>query len=194
MMPVYDAAIVLGSKPDVTSWRFPSHVYASLDKAAELWHEGAVGFIVLSGKWALSFETHTIIVQPYRECDEMAAYLLQKQVPASALLLEGESKDTISNLYYIKKTILRPKHLRKLLLITADFRLARIQYLVQKIFDTDCDITFQAVPSLPDEVYPHEAQTFVRTKQFLAPMTAGDLAFLDDAFYDAEYYAFTDAK
>lgn len=186
-LPHYDAIIVLGSKPDTTTWRFPAHVYATLDRAADLYRAGVAPFIILSGKWALSFDSQGI-TQPYRECDEMATYLAAHGVPADALLLEGESKDTISNLFYIKRQILAPRALRRALLITADFREQRIQYLAAKILGPAYTVAYHTVPSAPQERYPHEDETMRRTQQFLGDMPAGEDGFLDGTFYTAPYY------
>lgn len=183
----YDLIVVLGSKPDTANWLFPSHVYASLERAAQLLQNGAAPCIAVSGKWALSFD-HAAVRQPFRECDAMADYLVEQGVAPESILREGESKDTIANLYCLKRTIVAPRGMKRVLIITADFRLARLQYLAQKIFGRSAQINFETVPSSPSEPYPHEADTLARTKQFLAGMTDGDDRFLDGKFYGAPYY------
>src|SRR5688572_12368995 len=112
--PQYDAVIVLGSKPNPTTWQFPLHVIATLDRAIGCYKTGQAAYIIVSGKWALSYD-RLHITPPYKECDEMAAYLTKHGVPPEAILSEGLSMDTVSNMYYIKRQILKPKHLQKLL-------------------------------------------------------------------------------
>lgn len=186
-MSTYDTIIVLGSKPNTTTWEFPSHVPASLDQAANLWHEGAAPYIIVSGKWALSFDQHGI-TQPYRECDKMAEYLAQLHVPSEAILREGESKDTVSNLLYTKRQILAPQHMHDVLLITADFRLERLKYLTAKILGPDYNVSFTTVPCQPGEAYPQEPDTLARTRRFLGSMADGDDSYLDDKLFGASYY------
>lgn len=94
-MTTYDTIIVFASQPDPHNWQFPSHVFKSLDRAAELFTHEAASAIAVSGKWAIRFDTLRI-VQPFRECDEMAAYLMTCGIPEKAIYKEGESKDSIS--------------------------------------------------------------------------------------------------
>lgn len=187
MRTQYDAIVVLGSKPDTTTWEFPSHVITSLDQAIKLWRQDVAPYIVVSGKWALSFE-YDGIQQPYRECDKMADYLIYHNIPANAILREGDSKDTISNLYYIKRHILCPKQIRNLLFIVADFRQKRLAYLANKVLGSGYSIDIQTVPCLPNEVYTNESDALVRTQNFLHEMTDGDDSYLDDKFYKPPYY------
>jgi uncharacterized SAM-binding protein YcdF (DUF218 family) len=184
-----DAIVILGSKPNTVTWEFPKHVYDTLDYASEVFAAGKARKIIVSGNYALSFDEKGII-QPYRECDKMASYLLSKGVPSDVILTEGESKDTISNLVYIKQQILAPRGLYKPLIITADFRVERIQFLADKIIGPSYSIG--VVPIASDaagrQVYPNEIDTLRRTKLFLKDMTDGDDTFLDGKFYGADYY------
>ncbi len=183
----YDAIIILGSEPDTQSWKFPAHVIATLELAAAAYKSGEAPYIIVSGKWALSFDAQGI-KQPYRECDEMTTHLIQLGMDSSAILREGESKDTISNLFYLKRQFLSPMKMHRLLFLTADFRLKRIQFLCTKILGPLYLVEFRIVPSLPGERYLHEQHTLDRTKHFLQAMHDGDDAFLEDKFYEAEFY------
>lgn len=183
----YDAIIVLGSAPDTQNWQFPSHVFKSLDCAAELLAQKIAPYILLSGDHALSFD-HADQHQPFKECDEMAAYLLAKGVDGNALLLEGESRDTLTNLYDLKKHFLEPRNMRRILIITGDFRLPRLQFLSQKILGDSFWIEFQVVPSASGEAYPNEAETLAKQQKFLRDMPDGDDSHLKNAFYNDPYY------
>lgn len=189
-MSTYDAIIVLGSKPNTTSWRFPTHVYKSLDVAAELWHQNISPYIIVAGNYALSFDKEGV-QQPFRECDELAQYLRQQRVSDSAILCEGESKDTIANFFYVKRLVLHKRNFRRLILVTADFRVNRLQYLIEKILGPNYEVDCRAVPSLHDEASSYnESLTLARTREFLQDMPNGDESFLEDKFYDAPYYKF----
>lgn len=186
----YDAIILLGTKPDTTTWRFPRQIYACLDKTASLYKTAVADMVIVSGNYALSFDRRGI-KQPFRECDELARELQTRGVPAAAILREGESKDTIANLYYVKRLLAAPRGFRHLLFVVADFRVERLRYLCDKVFGSDYAVEFATIPAPPDEVYPEEALTLKRTREFLAPMTPGDDKFLDDKFYAAGYYLYS---
>lgn len=185
---MYDAVVVIGSKPNVATWEFPSHVIASLNKAVAVYKSGGTRHVLVSGKWALDFEDDGI-VQPFRECDRMADYLQNHGVPTQAIAREGQSKDTIANVYY-QKQIFKARQWHKVLYIVADFRKPRLAFLCSKILGAPYDVTIATVPALPQEVYPHEADTLRRTQAFLSPMSAGDDSFLHGKFYNAAFYEY----
>lgn len=188
MSQIYDTAIVLGSRPlGPSDWGLPQHVYASLDRAANLYAEGKVRFITLSGKWTINFDILNI-EQPFKECDAMADYLLMKNVPVKVILKEAESIDTISNLYYLKRQILIPNNFKKLLFIAGNTRLNRIEYLSKKILGPEYECSFEGVAILPSETSNNEAFTFKVQSEFLETMKDGDDSWLDDKFYDAPFY------
>ena len=142
--------------------------------------------IVVSGKWALCFDRHEV-QPPYTECEVMIDYLLARGVPESALLRENRSKDTIANLYHLKH-LLAPRNAHRLVLVVARFRQPRLKYLVHKVFGPAYHVDFSTVSARRSEVYPHEADTFRRTKQFLRHMEPGDDGFLTHQFYRAKFY------
>ncbi len=184
----YDTAVILGSRPsDGKTWRFPSHIYYSLDRAIELYNQKIISSITVSGKWTLNFDV-LHITQPFTECDKMADYLLAKDIPADAILRESESKDTISNIYYLKRRVFQPKGLRSLLFIAAEPRLLRIEFLCRRILGSTYAPYFEAVAYGPDEVSPNEQHTLAKQAAFLAPMKDGDDKWLDGKFYVGPYY------
>lgn len=187
-MKAYDSVVVLGSRPlDVYAWKFPSHVYKSLDKAIELYEKKATKYITVSGKWTINFDILGI-TQPFRECDAMADYLLDHGIPAKAILREGDSKDTISNLYYLKRQIFKPKSLKTLLFIAAEPRLNRIRFLNEKILGPRYKLDYEGVAYLPGEVSINEGSILKIQTEFLATMADGDDAWLDGKFYEDLFY------
>lgn len=187
-MKLYDCIIVLASQPrDISDWKFPSHVFNSLDRAIELFNKKASPYIALSGKWAIRFDI-LHIQQPFRECDGMEKYLLEKGISQESILKEGDSKDTISNLYYLKNQIFKPRNMRKLLFIAAEFRTERVKFLCERILGPDYDVEVEGVGYLPEETYPHEDRTFKLQRDFLAPMKSGDDAWLNGKFFTASIY------
>ncbi|MFZ1549224.1 YdcF family protein [Candidatus Roizmanbacteria bacterium] len=190
-MKRYDGIVILGSQPinPSVSWTFPTHVYNSLDRAIELHHKKVSPYIIVSGKWSVRFDTLKI-TPPFTECDKMAEYLLEKGVTKEFILREDESKDTVSNLYYLKKLIFKPKKIKEILFIVADFRIERIRYFCKRILGSEYKVHFLSVNSESGEIYPNEAHTFKIYKEFLSPMKSGDDAWLDGKFFTAPIYSY----
>src|SRR5260221_3061590 len=115
-MKKYDTIVILGSQPDLRTWKFPSHTYNSLDRAVELINQGVAPYIALSGDHALKYD-NTGITQPFRECDVEEDYLLSKGVASKHILKEGESRDTVANFYYLKNLVFKPHGIKNILLI-----------------------------------------------------------------------------
>lgn len=184
----YDAVIILGSRPkDPKTWALPSHVYASLDRAARLYEQGAARYVIVSGKWTINFDVLGI-QQPFTECDAMAEYLLKNGVPDSAILREDESKDLISNFYYVKRLVLKPNKLTRLHFIAAEARLKRIAVLSGRILGPDYTCSFEGVDYDPADVSPNEVRTLRKQTEFLKPMADGDDDWLTGKFFDDPFY------
>ncbi len=186
MNTTYDAIIVLGSQPDPQNWRFPEQIYSCLDKAAELLKTGVAPYIITSGDHTINFDFDGI-VQPVTECEMMADYLLTHGVGKESLLGEKQSKDSISNLYYLKEDILVPYKMHRLLFVVASFRIPRLEFLCTKVLGPDYAIAFEPIDAEQGSTY-NEASTMQRQQAFLANMTNGDHAWLADKFYTHPFY------
>lgn len=182
----YDLIILLGSQPDIKTWKFPEQVITCLHRSKELLDEGKAPFIVASGKWSTRLDTLGI-QQPFRECDKLEELLIDVGVPKEKILKEGESKDTISNLYYVKKDILIPNGWNRILFVAADFRIPRLKFLCERILGPKYVIDFDSIKSEPGPSY-NEPNTFKLQKEFLEPMKVGDHEWLADKFYTAPMY------
>jgi uncharacterized SAM-binding protein YcdF (DUF218 family) len=187
-MKHYDAIIVLATEPDHLTWKFPQQIYDCLDRAVDLLDRGVAPYAIMSGKVSLSLESKGI-QQPFRECDAMADYLKSKGVADSNILLEGDSQDTISNLYYIKKQILIPKGMKHLAFVVADFRIPRLKLLCQRVLGSDYQFEFEPILAEPGPSY-NEALTFQIQKDFLEPMKDGDHSWLDGKFFTGSMYEY----
>lgn len=186
-MKTYDAIVVLGSQPDYRSWQFPSHTYKSLDRAIELVNQGVAPYICLSGDHALKYDWGGV-TQPFRECDREEEYLLSRSCPPEVILKEGESRDTLANMYFLKKLVFMPHNIKSILFVTTDFRVERIAFLCQKVLGADYIVDFETVEYLEDEVYKHDAHTLKKQQEFLADMPDGEDSWLDGKFYDDPMY------
>lgn len=188
-MAQYDAIIILGSRPtNPASWAFPSHIYHALDRAVELIKQSHAQYVIVSGKWTINFDV-LHIQQPFLECNAMADYLAERGVAEAKILRETESKDTISNFYYIKRAILKKyPQIRTLHFIAAEPRLERIAFLCQRILGPDYNCSFEGVAYKEGEVSPNEARTMRVQGEFLAPMQDGEDSWLDGKFFGDPFY------
>lgn len=187
-MSKYDLIIVLGSQPDVKSWEFPKQVYDCLDLTIGLFNKQVAPAIVVSGDRALTLD-YRGLKQPFRECDKMEDYLIKHGVPKDKIIKEGKSRDTISNLYYIKEEILIPRKARKILFVIAKFRIPRFKFLCNKILGEGYKISFQPISSAAGSSY-NESLTSRVQSLFLEPMKSGDHKWLDGKFYSAWMYKY----
>ena len=187
LLNMIDALVVLGSQPNPKNWTFPSHVYAALERAAREYETGVTSNIIVSGDHAIRFDFLNI-TQPFRECDAMADILLARGVPQEAVLREAESRDSLSNLYFVKRCITEPLRLFRLRFIAAEFRLRRIEYLAHQILGPTYDVGVDGVQSDADERYTDEAAILEQNRRFLDGMQPGDDRRLDGRFFSDPYY------
>lgn len=182
----YDLIILLGTQPDLTTWKLPEQINACLYRAKQLLDDSVAPYIVTSGKWSITVDTLNLR-QPFYECDEMARLLAELGVAPEKILTERSSKDSISNLYYLKKEILIPRNARRLLFVVADFRIPRLQFLCERILGDGFDVDFEPIKSEPGPSY-NEPKTLQLQTDFLRPMKDGDHEWLADKFFDAPMY------
>lgn len=185
----YDCLIVLGTQPDLQTWEFPEQIIQCLETAAKLFKDGVSDKIIVSGKWSRRIEDCQL-GQPFDECDKLADLLTAQGVDEEAIYRERQSTDTVSNLYYVKQQLLIPLGLKKILFVVADFRIARLEFLVRKVLGPDYQVDYEPVES-DEKMSPsyNEAETMARTEKFLANMNDGDHDWLADKFFDHPFYA-----
>ncbi len=184
----YDALVVLGSQPDPETWKFPDHIYKCLERSKELLESGLAPLVVTSGKWSIALDNKGI-EQPFLECDAAAEYLVSQGVAKDNILKEGESKDSISNLYHLKKDIFIPRDVTNLLFVVAEFRASRLSFLCERILGEDYNVDFDSIPAEPSPSY-NEPNTSRVQQEFLEPMKPGDHEWLADKFYTAPMYQY----
>lgn len=182
----YDAIIVLGSQPDPVTWQFPKQIYTSLDSTIELFNRGVAPVVITSGDHTINFDFDGID-QPSPECDMLAEYLRANGFDSKDILTERHSKDSISNLYYLKKEILLPNNMTNVLFVVASFRIPRLQFLCAKILGPQFMVSFEPVLAEQGSTYDEES-TIRRQREFLAPMKDGDSEWLADKFYSDPFY------
>ena len=186
MAKKYDLIVVIGSQPDPKNWKFSEQIYACLDRVVELFKDEVAPYVATSGNRGIALD-NLGIEQPFRECDELARYLVEHGIPESKILKEGDSRDSISNFYYLKKKVLIPNNFTDILLVCASFRVPRLKFLVEKVFGPGYKVTFEQIEAAEGSTY-NEANTMRVQSEFLTAMQSGDHSWLDDKFYDAPMY------
>ncbi|HEY8999695.1 MAG TPA: YdcF family protein [Candidatus Saccharimonadales bacterium] len=184
----YDAIILLGSQPDPDTFEFPEQIKRCADKTAELFRAGRAPVVVTSGDKALRFYTLGI-KQPFKEAEKLAEMLIERGVPQDKVLTEVQSRDTISNIYYLKTQIFIPNHMTKLLFVVASFRIPRLDFLCKRILGNGYVVDYESIPAESGPSY-NEPHTFKIQSGFLAPMKDGEHEWLTGKFYTADMYAY----
>lgn len=114
-IPKSDAAIVLGAA--LWSDKPSPGLQERLDYAYDLYKQGTVKFMILSGGLDHNGSTLT-------EAEGMRKYLAGKGVPGSAMVLENDARSTYENLLF-SKPLAAKMGWTKLLLVTHDFHAPR---------------------------------------------------------------------
>jgi hypothetical protein len=86
---------------------------------------------------------------PIFESRAAASYLLAHGIPASQLLTETSSYDTIGNAYFSKVIHVDPRAFRKLLVITSNFHMPRTEAAFRWVYemgDVSYDLNFESAP------------------------------------------------
>jgi uncharacterized SAM-binding protein YcdF (DUF218 family) len=160
-----------------------------MDKAAELFKQGIAPQVLTSGDRSVSLDNQGL-TQPFSECDKTAEYLIEHGVPNDVILRERDSRDTISNLYYIKTQFLIPNQQKRLLFVVTDFRISRLKYLCDKILGDEYEIAFEGLSASQEGSTFNEDLTMQINHLFLEHMKPGDHEWLKDKFYTAWMYQF----
>jgi hypothetical protein len=86
---------------------------------------------------------------PIFESRAGAAYLIAQGIPATQLLTETSSYDTIGSAYFSKTIHVDPRGFRKLLVITSNFHMPRTEAAFRWVYemgDVSYDLNFESVP------------------------------------------------
>lgn len=171
---IYDALIVLGGGIEKRG-TLPAHVHARLQHAAAFMKKNNIPHIILSGRYGFT------ITPPPRvsEARIMKKALLTMGIPERKIFLEELSKDTIGNAFYVKKTILRRRGWKNVVLVTSHFHMPRARYVFKKILGTSYRLLPIAAPNMLSRTESHqrreaEKRLLVLTKLWLGRIAAGD--------------------
>lgn len=114
-----------------------------VDRALELFHLGVAPRMVFSGHSSLMSEATPKIT----EAAAMAAYARSRGLPAAAVFLEEESRDTIGNAWFVRTRWLDPNKWKSIRVVTSDFHIPRASWIFRKIHGADFDIAYSPASS-----------------------------------------------
>ena len=119
----FDAILVLGVSIKKSLFR------KRVEKAASLYHQGVAPKIIFSGRFWGGFKKYPNAV----EAKLMKKYALELGVPSKDIFTEERSLNTAGNFYFTKQEILRPKNIKRLIVITRPDHFSKSKYLAKKI-------------------------------------------------------------
>jgi uncharacterized SAM-binding protein YcdF (DUF218 family) len=139
---MYDVIVVLGSgiKPDGT---LPPISMRRVEKAVELFNNNESERMLMSGRWGFTLS----FIPPRTEASAMKEYATSLGVKPGCVLCEEESKDTITNLFFVRKLFLEPMGWKKIIIVSSEYHLPRIEYLTRKIFGKEFEVRFEPADS-----------------------------------------------
>jgi uncharacterized SAM-binding protein YcdF (DUF218 family) len=115
-----DALVLLGCRVDVAA--LPGAAERRVERAAGAFHEGLAKLVVVSGggRWGEALESEVL-----------GRALAARGVPREALLLEGDSRNTLENARCTARLLL-PRGLRKVGLVSCDWHLPRALWVFRR--------------------------------------------------------------
>ncbi len=117
----FDAILVLGSGLSPRNYR------DRVATAVKLYEKGVAPLVIFSGRYwggLMKRPAHT-------EAAVMAEYAHRIGLPRRAIVMERYSKNTTGNFYFVRKLILEPRRLRRLIIITRREHLVKAKYMAQ---------------------------------------------------------------
>lgn len=181
-----DIIVVLGTSPNKKNWRFPRQMNRCLNATYKLANKYPHSRIAVCGKWSIDFDNEGVR-PPFKECEKLRDLLVLKGVSGERILIEDESKDSISNLYFLKSRILIPNHYTKVLFVLVNWRIARIKILVEKILGTEYKVEYKHVWGFKP-IKHDEKRILKKQQEFLRQMKNGNHIWLKNKFYSASIY------
>jgi hypothetical protein len=143
-MPSYraDALVVLGRGIDADG-SLPLLAKQRVERAGELFGWEVAPRIIFSGRCSLM----TDVVPSITEAAAMLDYAMSLGLPARALHVEEESRDTIGNAYFVMRRFLEPNDWNAIRVVTSDFHIQRTAWVFQKVLGLGYDVSFSPSPS-----------------------------------------------
>ena len=138
-MVKYDAIIVLGYGLGKNE-KVLKPLRSRLDTAHDLYKKKFSQKIITLG----GLTNHSTGIS---EAEAMKRFLMQNNVPENDVIKEEASVDTIGNVYFLKRDILKPRNWKRLIVVTSDFHVKRAKYIFTKILGKDYKLEFKPTKS-----------------------------------------------
>ena len=121
---------------------------ARVECAIGLYRAGVAPRLIMTGKSGL------LLSKPLSEAGVMAAHARAYDVPASALLVEEQARDTLGNARFTREHYLAPNAWRRVHIVTSHFHRRRAEILFRAVLgrDYECSFTLVASGSTPAEI------------------------------------------
>lgn len=181
-----NCVVVLGFKLN-ESWLPTEDLKARLDYAVDMYRQGKVQKIVLTGRWTIWFDWLGIR-PPVTESRAMKAYLIRKSVPADAIVVEPFSKDTIGNLFGLRRLFAHDPKMHFRVVCAANHE-KRLRYLCGKIIP-EHSVTYTPLssPNFELSVVQNEEAIFKEQKIVIKDIVARKLKNQNYRVYSHPYY------
>lgn len=129
----------------------PPWTIARLEQAISCKHQPR-WFALLSGGTVHKPSPTTVGGYPIFESRQAAEYLINAGIPASRILTEISSYDTIGNALFARLLFAEPLKLENILIITSDFHMPRTKTIFERIFhlppsDLDYQLRYENTPN-----------------------------------------------
>lgn len=152
---------------------------ARVEKAVELFHNGAARYMIMSGGYSF----HLAAAPQVLECTAMSDYAVSLGAPVQRIVQEADSKDTIGNMYFTKK-LCQQKGWNDIIIVSSEDHVKRAAYLFKKIYGPQFTVKHhRGQQVLADAAYAeqvaHEAESLAITKKWVDSIADGD----DSAIY-----------
>lgn len=95
-----------------------------------LFKEGRAKLILFSGGWSFKHRKKPRLT----EAESMKRYAISLGAPASALITEKRSMDTIGNALYSSRLIRKMRGVRRILLVAVSYHMPRASYIFKRAF------------------------------------------------------------
>ncbi len=128
--------IVLGTGIDKKK-RISQETVKRLREAFSIYQENKAP-LLLCGKYNFPLAKNNL--PEFTEAEAMRDYLVSLGVNPEHILLEKESTDTVSSAYFAKTRVLIPKKEKKVVVVTSDVSLERVEYIFYKVLGEDYQI------------------------------------------------------
>ncbi len=188
MKKPYDLAVILGTRFDEHE-RLRQDLIDRLDRATELYKQGVIKKIMVSGKWSIWYDWLSITPQT-TEANLMKQYLLDHEVRARDVIMETYSKDTIGNIYYLRRYLDSHPQYNNILIVCASQRALRVKFLVSHILPATLTVSYCLVDAPNDEASSlGSEQQILNEQRYLFKQQSFDInTFLSSSLYQNPYY------